>query len=91
MDVTHVSSFGKHSVCVFNADTYSQFMPLFTREAAEHTVLLSALLHLPFGSIYNIFKWKMFYLHVFCIKSICAQHKMAHNISVPYNPQGQLL
>lgn len=25
MDVTHVSSFGKYSLCMFNADTYSQF------------------------------------------------------------------
>lgn len=34
---------------------------------------------------------KCSYLHVFCIKSICAQNKMVHNTSVSYNPQGQLL
>lgn len=49
MNVTHVTSFGKYSLCMFNADTYSRlFMPLFTQEAAEHTTLLTALQHLPF-------------------------------------------
>lgn len=28
---------------MFSADTYSQFMPLFTREAAEHHILLSGI------------------------------------------------